>query len=179
LTETGDVTRAGEGAAASASPDEPGLGRWAESSYLLSLVNNNKVVSLLLYGAFVLLKVLAVSHWNVATASAILASSSASDLILGALLSALPMALLITFSFVVFLWLSGHWERRYSARQRATDTTVRSWVVARLPVLLAMTVLVPAVVLLPPAMPVLVCVGAAVVLGAAARIVDRSHRARR
>ncbi len=149
--------------------------RWIESSYIFSLINENKLVSLLIYGAFVLLKVLAVSHWNVATASAILASSSAAGLILGAMLSALPMALLSVYCFVIFFWLSGHWDRRYSPRTSGGDGNLRAWAASRRPLLLSLLVLLPAMVLLPPATPVVACTAAAVVLGLVARLFGRSH----
>jgi hypothetical protein len=92
----------------------PGAGLADAGRELMTVINDNKVASLLLYAGFVFVKVLAVSRWTVATALGVLNVSSLPAVVAGATLSALPMIALVLLASIVFLWSSGYWSQRWA-----------------------------------------------------------------
>ncbi len=136
---------------------------------MLALVADNKVVTGLAYAAFVLLKVLAVSHWNVATALAVLSLSPTAGLLLGAILSALPWLALSVTAFLLYLGLSGHWAGRWAKVEAKGLRGFGKWLSIRRWLALTMMLLLIPIVLLPPVQHVVLCLGPALFIGLVAR----------
>jgi hypothetical protein len=159
----------------------PGAGAIAFARATLAVLEKHSLAALLVYSGWVFFKVLAVSDWTLPTALAVLRLTPVSAIVLGTLLSALPMVALISFACVLYVLLSGYWreDAAQDTRPRGPARALRRWLHRRARVVWLLAGLgAVALALAPYALVVLALLGA-VLFGIVPNVVRGARRRRK